>query len=173
MENRGSLVIALVLILLGGLFLVFNFIPGLNFGVMWPIIFIILAAGFFLPSLVWPAMRRGLSALFIPGSILLVLGLIFFYNTITQDWVSWAYSWILLTTGVGLGLYLASSIGDWDRVTTQVGLWMMVISVAVFALFAALFGGTAFLRVIGPGLLVIGGVLFLINSFRKPANPQM
>jgi hypothetical protein len=167
--DRSSTVVALILIGLGALFLAFNLIPGLQLGRTWPVIFFLIAAGFYLPAFLWPASRQGLAALFIPGSIMLTLGLIFFYNTLTDDWAAWAYAWTLIPGGVGLGLALASRFGEWGRSTMWVGIWMMVGSVVVFGFFGALFGGVA-LRTIGPIALIIGGVLVLLRSFMRPAR---
>jgi hypothetical protein len=171
-SKKASILVAATLILLGGLFLVFNFIPGLTFGILWPIIFIVLAVGFFIPAMVWQEMRSGLAGMFIPGWILLILGCIFFYNTISRDWVSWAYGWILLSSATGIGLYSAAWYGGWDRVTRSVGLWMGVISTGVFAVFAALLGGTLFLKVLGAALLILGGLFFLFRSLRKPPQAE-
>ena len=164
--NRSSTAIALILIGLGALFLAFNLVPGLQLGRTWPVIFFIIAAGFYLPALVWPESRQGLAALLIPGSIMLALGLIFFYNTLTNDWASWAYAWTLIPGGVGLGLALASRVGQWGQGTLWTGVWMMVGSVVVFGLFGMLFGGPV-LKAFGPIVLIAGGVLLLLRQFSQ------
>jgi hypothetical protein len=166
-NNRTSITFAVILIGLGTLILILNLIPGLTFSKTWPIIFFVLAAGFFIPPVVWREARKGLSALFIPGSILLVLGLIFLYCTLTRDWVVWAYAWTLIPGGVGLGILLASWYGEWGQVTTMTGIWMCVISLMVFGLFGALFG-QAVLKALGSILLILGGGLLLYRSLRKP-----
>jgi len=165
--DRSSTVVAIVLIGLGVLFLAFNNIPGLDIGKTWPIIFFLIAAGFYLPPIVWPSERKALAALFIPGSVIVALGLIFFYNTLTDDWASWAYAWTLIPGGVGLGLALAARFGEWGRGTMWVGIWMIVGSVTVFGFFGMLFGGAA-LKAIGPVVLIAGGVLLLMRSFARP-----
>lgn len=167
--DRSSTVVALVLIGLGALFLAFNLIPGLDLGRTWPVIFFLIAGGFYLPAVLWPASRQGLAALFIPGSIMLTLGLIFFYNTMTDDWASWAYAWTLIPGGVGLGLALASRFGAWGRGTMWVGIWMMIGSVAVFGFFGALFGGPL-LKTIGPVALIVGGALLLLRAVARPTR---
>ncbi|HEY4690122.1 MAG TPA: hypothetical protein VIK33_12480 [Anaerolineae bacterium] len=167
--DRSSTVVALVLIGLGVLFLLFNLVPGLDWGNGWPIIFFVIALGFYLPPIMWPSARQGLAALFIPGSVMVALGLIFLYNTFTDDWASWAYAWTLIPGGVGLGLALAASIGRWGRGTLWVGIWMIVGSVAVFSLFGTMFGGPV-LKSIGPVLLIAGGVLLLLRSLVRPAQ---
>ncbi len=166
--DRSSLAGALFLILLGVVFLVIN-LTGLKIGQTWPVIFFIMAAMFFLPSMLWPQAKRGLAGLFIPGSIMLVLGLIFLYNVLTNDWVAWAYAWTLIPGSVGLGLWLGAIVGKWSGDADRVGAWMMGISVMVFALLGAIFGAAS-MKIIGPVLLVIGGALFLLRGFfKKPA----
>ncbi len=161
--DRRSTVTAIILIGLGVMFLAFNTIPGLGLDRTWPVIFFVVAAGFYLPPIVWSSERRGLAGLFIPGSVLLTLGLIFFYNTLTADWESWAYAWTLIPGGVGLGLALAARTGGWGHGTMWVGIWLIAGSVTVFAFFGALFGGPA-LRSLGPILLIAGGGLLLLRS---------
>jgi len=164
--DRGSLAAALFLISLGATFLVVNLIPGLTFARTWPVIFLVLSAAFFLPALIAQEARRGLAALAIPGSIFLVLGLVFLYNTLSNDWAAWAYAWILLPASVGLGLMLASIIGGWERTAGEVGVWLMVLNGAAFGLFATLFG-PPLLKAIGAGALILGGLLMLLRAFRR------
>jgi hypothetical protein len=166
MDKRGNVVIALLLIGFGLVFLFFNFIPGLTMRTYWPFIFFILAAGFFVPPLVIPGARKGLSSLFIPGTILAVLGLIFFYNTFTHDWVSWSFAWLLIPGSVGLGLMAAAWFGGWGEDTVKVGFWMMIISLVFFAFVGSLFGAL-FLKVTGPLVLISLGLFFVIRSLRR------
>jgi hypothetical protein len=164
--ERSTLVFAIILIGLGVIFLLFNLIPGWHAGNTWPAIFIVLAAGFFIPPFVWPSMKNGLAGLFIPGSIMLVLGIIFFVNVFSNDWVSWAYAWLLIPGSVGLGLALASGYGEWGNVTTWTGIWMLVGSLVLFSFFAMLFGGIVF-RMIGPIFLIFVGAWFVVRSVRR------
>ena len=71
--DRSTIVVAVVLIGLGALFLAFNLIPGLSITQTWPIIFFLIAGGFYLPAIIWPLERKSLAGLYIPGSIMLVL----------------------------------------------------------------------------------------------------
>jgi hypothetical protein len=164
--NYSAIALSVILIGLGLTFLVFNFIPGFTISRAWPIILIIVAIGFFLPPVAWPAARRSLSAFFIPGCILLILGVLFLYNTLTRDWTTWAYVWMLIPAGVGLGLALASHFGAWGKASTQVGIWMLLISVAVFSLFTTLLG-TSVLKIVGAFLLIAAGLYIFFKSFRR------
>lgn len=165
--NRGSIFGAIILIGMGVLFLVFNFI-GLSLDKTWPIIFFALGAVCFLPPLLWPSLRGAFAGFCIPGTILLSLGVIFQYNTLTGDWASWAYAWILINAAVGLGLVLASWIGHWGHEMITLGWWFFVLSLVVFSIFATLFGGPV-LRASGPVLLILCG-LWLIGRTLRPRH---
>jgi hypothetical protein len=166
--NSGSLIAGIGLVLLGALFICFNLIPEFTLAKTWPVIFFVIAFAFFLPGLAWPDARKGLAALFIPGTILFVLGVIFFFNTLTNIWIVWAYAWILVPASVGLGMVLAAWAGQWDRGVRLVGTWIAIISLATFAVFAALFGNGA-VKFFGAGVMVLMGIFMLIRSFFKKA----
>ena len=168
-SQRGSIGVALVLIGIGILFLVINLTPGLDFGDIWPIIFFLIALGFCLPLLIWPAERRGLAGLLVPASIMFVLGAIFLYCSLTDDWGIWAYAWTLIPASVGLGLALAARVGGWGRDTLRVGVWLMVGSLAALAAFGALLGGPA-MQTIGSLMLIAAGVILLFLTWRRPSS---
>jgi hypothetical protein len=163
--NQGALYVAVLLIGMGLVFLSFNLIPGFAMGSAWPVVFYILAAGFYLPPILWRDQIRSLAGLFIPASIMLTLGLLFTYNVLTQDWSSWGYAWTLIVAGVGGGMALAGWTGHWGSVPTWVGNWMLLGSLALFALFASIFG-QPLLRLIGPALIIIAGILLMTRRFR-------
>lgn len=167
--NRGSLIAGIGLICLGALFIVFNLLPGFTIKQTWPIIFIVAGFGFCLPPLGWPDSRKGLAGLFIPGVILFVLGAIFLFNTLTKEWDVWAFAWILIPAAVGLGMMLAARMGEWSHGVWVVGTWIAILSLVLFAVFAAMFGNPV-VKYLGAGLLVLMGLHLLIRSFlKKPA----
>lgn len=128
----------------------------------------------FLPSSLsaWPDSRKGLAGLFIPGTILFVLGAIFLFNTLTyvsprqNTWNIWAFAWILIPASVGLGMMLAAKVGGWSHGVWVVGAWIGILSLALFGVFAAIFG-TEINKYVGAGILVVMGLYLLINSFLK------
>lgn len=168
-SDRNSILIAIIFISLGVLFLVLTIIPGVHLAVFWPLIFFVLAVGFYLPPLIWQTVRKELVALFIPGTIMFFLGAIFLYNTITDDWAMWAYGWLLILAGVGIGITLAAWLGEWGSNTQWVGIWLTIANVALFSLFSVLFGN-AWFKAVGPILLIICGVVLLIRSLRRPTK---
>lgn len=164
-DSRGSVVAGSILILIGAIFLFVN-VFHINFGQVWPIIFFIIGAGFYLPVLLLPRDRANLAGLLVPGTILFGLGAIFFYNIFTDGWKSWAYIWTLIPASVGLGLLLAARIGNWGGDTMKVGFWMFVISTGVCLILAAFFGGGN-AGLVGAILLIVLGVFLLIQSIRR------
>ena len=60
-----------------------------------------------------------------------------------------------------------ASPGNWGNASKQAGLWIGVVSLAFFSLFAALFG-TLFIRALGALFLIATGVIFVLRSIRKP-----
>ncbi len=160
--DRARNIVAVILIALGLLFLVFNLIPGFNASLIWPVLIILLGVGALLPPFLMPADRQGLAALFIPGIILIELGLYFIYNVQTGDWASWAYGWVLIPAATGLGLALAAWVGRWGAVVAWVGIAILVSSLIVFTIFAWLFG-TPVLKAIGPVGLIVTGLLLLLR----------
>lgn len=170
-SNRGGLITGVTLLALGAILIVLNLIPGIKINQFWPLIFIAAGIGFFLPVWIWPGSRHGLAGLYIPGSILLVLGLLFLYNALSHDWASWAFAWMLIPASVGFGIFLGAWIGEWGKAPKATGLWIGVISLAFFSLFAALFG-TLFMKSLGAIFLIGAGVLFILFANRKSKEAQ-
>ncbi|PKN96940.1 MAG: hypothetical protein CVU42_17810 [Chloroflexi bacterium HGW-Chloroflexi-4] len=169
-SKRGTMAAGIILVALGAVFFALNLIPGIVAAKTWPLVLVVIGIGFCLPVLIWPKQKESLAGLLIPGSILLVLGAIFLFNTFTGIWSVWAIAWMLIPGSVGLGLILGAWAGKWDKSVTKVGLWMLVLSLAVFALFASLFGNVV-VKSIGAGLLVVTGLVLLVRSLmRKQAE---
>ena len=92
--------------------------------------------------------------------------MIFTYNTLTNDWDSWAYAWSLIPAFVGIGLILATRFGRWQGDSLRAGLWLAIGSGAVFSILAMFFGSRTF-GTLGPLLLIGLGVLLLFRSSRS------
>jgi DNA-binding CsgD family transcriptional regulator len=97
---------------------------------------------------------------FLPACLLAALGIIFFFNILTNDWDAWAYAWLLLPAGLGAGLALAGRADDsrpLAKAFFTTGLALAATSLALFVLFGAIAGGL-FIQIIAPFLLIAGGV---------------
>jgi hypothetical protein len=174
-ERRGEAIVGTILLLLGLFFLALNLGTWFlsQFGIhvelwrLWPVIFVLVAFAFYVPIVVGWRNREGLRWLAVPGTIFLVNGLIFLYNSLTDDWGAWAYLWTLEPLGVGLGLYLGSFLGVRERGAEAAGAILTAISLTGFVLFGTFFG-TGIIRVIAPlGLIALGLLILGAGLFRR------
>jgi len=166
MKNRQNIVGGIILIFLGGFFLLNQLVPnffdtifGENFEWPWFLlgigfVFLILAA----------ATKTG--DLAVPGSILTGLGFIFNYQVNSQNWESWAYAWALIPGFVGIGIMLSSLINLKGRKQFGEGLRLALFSLIGFFILGSLFGAFhwAFAKY-WPILLILYGGWILIRSF--------
>jgi DNA-binding CsgD family transcriptional regulator len=155
--KRVVWIASISLIGLGLLSLFLNIILGWTFNLGLPLVFIMLGAAFYM--LVGGLAQKWSWAdlLYIPGSLMLALGVVFLLDEITGDWNSWAYAWLLPVAGVGLGVLLANRGGRWPQVVSLAGLGSLAGGITLLAVFGAIAGGR-FIQVMAPILLVLGGL---------------
>ena len=127
--SGGAAVLGALLIAVGLLFLAdqyWNLDLG-HYG--WPIYVIGLGLAVVLLGLT----QRSGSGLTTFGSMVTVLGLILFYQNLTDHWDSWAYAWTLIAPGgSGVGMALSGvRVGNAGMV--RVGLWQIVTALGLFA----------------------------------------
>lgn len=181
MRGAGNVVVGVVLVALGLLFLVAQFVDlrlwfGFDFWqYFWPFFVIIPGLGLFAGML---AGGRSTSGLAIPGSIVTSVGLILLYQNTFDRWESWAYIWALIfPTAVGLGLMIHGTLSDEEK-TARLGRGMLLTGMAIFIAGATFFelvlniSGMArgtIGAVAGPALLILLGIWLL---FRRTGQPQ-
>jgi hypothetical protein len=173
MENTdfrrlAPLVVGLGLVILGALFLVGAIFRINVWGFLWPF-FIIVPGLLFFAGMV--GLGKSGAPLAVPGSIVTMVGLLLFYQSLTGHWESWAYAWALIfPTAVGTGLAIT---GMWanEPQTTKVGAVMATVGLGVFLFFAFFFelllniSGVrtgALGRLMFPALLIGGGLALLL-----------
>ncbi len=159
MDNARKLTraMSIILVALGLITLGLNlFLPD-SANVSWPLAVIMLSVVFFILTGALEAMGRWSSMLFLPGSILLSLGLVFLVNVLTADWAAWAYAWLLVAAGAGLGLLLVNRSFHWREWINLLALGLIIGGITLFVLFGALAGGR-FILVTSPIVLIAGGV---------------
>ncbi len=178
MKNRGALYIGLMLLLLGAFFLVLNIgswlLRGLglfHIGRLWPIIILWAGLAFFLPIFIWWDKRMHNYGLAMPGSIILVNGLILLYCSLTGQWRQWIYLWTLEPFSVGLGLLLMWLLGPKAAGLLIAALIIGGSSLAIFAVLASALGGLLG-GIIGAGVLILLGVILVARSLMRPAASQ-
>jgi hypothetical protein len=163
-KTRSNLAFGILLILIGGWFLAVQMVPGLGWFwniFAWPMIIIAIGVAFLLLGVV-----IGAPGMAIPACIIGGIGGLLYWQNVTNNWESWAYAWTLIPGFVGVGLMLASILGEGGRESFRVGAWMSFISLIVFAIFGALFGQSV-LGVYWPVLVIALGVWLLVQPLFK------
>ncbi len=164
-QARVSLASGLVLILLGGYFLLSNLYPGLPkllpTAFTWPWIVVAVGGG-----LLVIGMLVGAPDMAVPACIVAGIGGILMYQNTTGNWASWSYAWTLIPGFAGVGTVLSGLIKG-SRKDMQEGLKLVLISGVMFVIFSALFGGPALLGQWWPAVLILLGI-FVILSPRLP-----
>ena len=174
-RNAGALVGGSLLIIFGLLALAGQIFRGFNFWTtFWPFFIIGFGLLFFVGMF---AGGRSVSGLAIPGTIVTTIGLMLFYQNITNHWESWSYGWTVILMAVGLGIFI---MGVWGQNTSQraAGLRVLRIGVILFIIFGAFFeliftSGMPFgLRsIIFPAALILLGLyLILTRSGMLPGS---
>jgi hypothetical protein len=169
MKNRGQLALGIILILLGALFIIQRQSPLVgewtNMYMQWPLN--IVAAGALILLI---GLLVGAPGMAIPAAIVAGIGGILYYQIKAEDMQSWSYMWALIPGFVGVGNILA---GLFSRNMDQVrsGINLIVISVVLFVVFAAMLGRLYVLGVYGPAiLLVLLGLWILLRGLFRRNN---
>ena len=174
-RNAGPLVVGALLILFGILSLVGQLFRGFHFWeTFWPFIVIGVGAMFFFGMF---AGGKSVSGLAIPGSIITTVGLMLFYQNLTDHWESWSYGWTVILMAVGLGIFIMGTYGG-NGEQRKSGLGVMRVGLILFILFGGFFefifsAGERFglRQVVFPvGLILLG--LYLIVKRLRPSQPE-
>ena len=165
--DNGSIVAGLILIALGALFLFGQFVRFDIWHYAWPLGVVGIGALFFVGML---AGGRAMGGLAIPGSIIVMLGLVFLLQNAFDLWASWAYAWALVApTGVGIGMFIDGWWSDQPGLrqtglrVAGVGLMLFVILGAFFELVLGLNRAFGLGRFLWPLLLIALGVVMLVG----------
>jgi len=165
-KRGGSIFAGFLLLLAGGVLLVNQINPGLLANILpdtititWPWFVIGTGAVF-----IFFALLTGTGGLAVPGSVIGTIGLILYYQNNTGDWESWAFIWVLIPASVGLGIILSSLIEGHLRSAIP-GIWLMLINLAIFLVFWAIFRrDSALLSTYWPVIIIAAGVIILLQS---------
>lgn len=153
-RNIWGLGSGLLLIGLGLVFLLGQFLPGNPMSILWPLFIIAAAALFFLGA---AAGGKATSALVVPGSVLAMLGLIFLVQAIFGIWATWAYAWTLLIVAAGIGLSIFGVLGEVQQLRV-VGRVVMLLGLVLFFVLGMFFEAIFSLS----GARSLGGVLWAV-----------
>lgn len=165
---RWQIYFGFVLVISGGLFLVDQLY---GFGIMrpfWPLMIVLFGMTFFAGML--DAGRRG-SGLAIPGAVIAMIGLLLIFQNRYNQWATWAYTWTLIISAVGVGLLIMNLYHK--RVgLRRVGGILIGTGLVLFVLFGFLFEfilgvfGTSISRGVFPGAGLV--LLGLFVAFSRP-----
>jgi hypothetical protein len=165
--NRGGIALGLVLIALGGLFLL-DRVAGIDLAdAGWPLFVIVPGILVFVWGLSMTG-REG-AGLAVGGGITMVVGLILAVQNATGLWATWAYAWALVGPGgTGIGL-LGYGLVHRDQGLVSNGLRSLGSGLGLFVAFGLFFegviglSGAPFLSTdLGPIVLIGLGVAVLI-----------
>lgn len=165
--------IAAILILAGAILLIGEIFDVRLGADLWPLF--ILGPGIALLVLAFRGEEAN-SGLAVPGGVLTTLGLIFFYQTWTGHWESWAYAWALIPIGVAAALYAVgkrnsdeTSLHTARRTARFFGI-IFIVGAVFFELLIFDRGGFSgyFLPI---ALVVVGGVMLWMQHNRTGSVP--
>jgi hypothetical protein len=172
-QNRTSLVLGVLLILVGGWMIFTNQVPTIqewlkehSAGSVYT-----LGAGLLILLI---GLLTGTPGMAVPASIVAGIGGILYYQDMQKDYSSWSYMWALIPGFVGIGTVLAGLLGDNTRRSLTRGLRLLVISAVLFLAFGTIFGGLTILGKYGtPILIILLGVYILARGFiRRSGVPD-
>jgi len=152
----------IVLILTGGLFLADLFLPMPIVKIYWPLLIVLFGLTFIVGML--SAKRRG-AGLAIPGTLIIVIGLLLFVQNMFDLWITWTYAWALLIVAIGLGMGIMNAYLKRDTIRRVAGL-LIGIGLTLFVGFGVFF--ELILQVRGADLysgIFLGGGLVLLGLF--------
>ena len=181
-KSKGNRGVGLGLLGLGLFFLLATIFGGVM-SLTWP--FFVLAPGLFLFYMVRHFGKKA-AGLVIPASIISMVGLLLFYQNLTNHWESWAYAWSLVVpTALGIGISVYGDLNRDEKTIergeniAKVGLGMFFAGLVFFELLLNL-GGLAIPLAI---LFVIAGIYMTrrkkkmkgvsFSSFRDKAVDQL
>jgi hypothetical protein len=175
-RGRANLLIGMMLVGLGALFLIGQVFNVNLWQFLWPFFIIVPGLLFFVGMLLG---GKPAGPLAIPGSIVMMVGLLLLYQAVTNHWESWAYAWALIfPTSVGIGLAINGAWSDVERLT-KTGMRWITAGLIIF-----LVGGVFFevllnisrgivSDVVWPGLLIVLGVYLLVRRGSRSNEPAV
>ena len=162
---KKNIIIGLFLIVLGALFTAYQFFPGLKSSLQgmftWPLI--IVAFGLFL--LIKNLVDKDGDGL-VTACVILGVGGVLYLQESSQVWSGW-YNWLLMPGFAGAGHLLAAMTGQRKERHMERGVWLILLSAVLYALFSPLLNLSLQLQQYWPLLLIAAGVALIFKAMRK------
>jgi hypothetical protein len=162
MENKGAIIVGLVIIAVGALMLANQYL-NLNFDLFNGHFVLITLGAIFLIL----ALFTGRNGLAVPGSILAGIGAILFVQELPGNLLDWSYAWTLIPGFVGLGVLLSGLLDRSHPHFESGGLVLLAISAAGFLMFGGALGLGWDAVQYWPVLLIVAGVAVLFSTLFK------
>jgi hypothetical protein len=175
-RNQWGIWAGLFLILFGVALLAGQWLRFNAMAYIWPL-FIVAGGSLFFIGMFQGGKPAG--PLAIPGTVIITIGLILFFQNLLGIWATWTYAWALLIVGAGLGMVIAGRYGSIPELF-KIGQVIMTIGFALFFVFGLFFElGASLLGLGSPGgiiwpvLLILAGlyVLFGRGLMNRWAGP--
>jgi DNA-binding CsgD family transcriptional regulator len=154
------------LVAAGGILLGLYFFLKQTVNIALPLVFLMLGAAFYVLVFAFLHRWRWAAWFFMPGSLLLAFGIIFLLNVITGDFKAWAYAWLLLIAGAGLGFAQTARYLAFGEKYVMIGMGTLLGGIALSAVFGVIADGK-FIQLMAPILLAAGGLALF---WLKPAG---
>lgn len=168
--RSSSVIGGIILILVGVFFLTLPLFPNLagqiDIEQQWPLIIVAIGALFLLAALL------GTPRLAVPGSIITGIGLLLYYQNLNDAWETWSFAWTLIPGFVGVGTILMYALQGEARTGFRQGGRLLIISLVLFAIFGALFGGGIAFGQIWPLILIGLGLWLLANNLFRTGRSK-
>ena len=159
MDNKGAIIVGVLVIALGALLLVNQYLPN-QFDIFSGNFVLIGLGVIFLLS----AFLTGRNGLAIPGCILAGIGAIMYGQNLPGNLFDWTYAWTLIPGFVGVGIILSGFLDRNHPHLESGGLVLLAISAAGFLLFGGALGLGWDAAQYWPVLLIVAGVVVLISA---------
>ena len=172
-SRRGTVVLGLVLVILGGLALLGRVIQVDLLGLGWPIFVLVPGILLFIAGLA-VGDKAGLG-LAIPGGVVSMVGIVLAVQSATGLWGTWAYAWALVAPGgVGLAFVLYGLLTRQPEIARG-GVPILLTGVGLFIGFGLFFEGVLHMSglsanidlLLAVGLVVLGVGILLYGLFGR------
>lgn len=160
MQNKTTLLIGIIFILLGILFLG-PAIGLFSLAKMWPAIILLVGLGLFMLFLLIPKT----AGLLIPVTILVISSILFFYCTFSGNWNKMAVMWPIFPFSVAVGLYLMYFAEKKNRGLLLAATILLALSViAIFVI--------NYIKLIIPIIFIAAGLYFVFKSLSEKKSEK-
>jgi hypothetical protein len=171
-RTKPSIVIGTLLIVFGVLVFLGEIFKSTIFQ-LWPLFIIAGGLMFFIAMFV---AGKSTGYLAIPGSIISMIGLILFYQALTNRWETWSYAWALIPLSVGIGMWIFGKYSKLPELCSSgrhminVGLILFVVFGVFFELLIGISGASRNNELLWPLALVALGIYLMFSRLLWKGN---